>query len=399
MKGAAFPLPGRKVLRFAVHYVLPLEGRVPRGLFLWPRMILRGSPSFPSRLHVERTLDDLEGASLWPSAGLKGQLAVVGLEGELLPSAAGSQLLHLLKGLLEEPLFPEAFLDVEKKRVLRDIKGLRDDKEAYLWYRLRERVARGEIWGLSLEAMAEEASRCTPEDLFTFHRRLLQDGRLFVGVAGEGAEAFLSSLQEILPPGSGDPWPPLRPLPPTVDPQEVDEALGGEEARLLMAYRAGVPWGSREGYVLRVIHHLLGSSPASRLFQVVREEKAWSYDVGSHLDRALSLLVLEAAVDEETLAHAQTAMADEVAALQEGAIDGKALTSALRLRREELRYEREEPSFLLDESLEAFLHGRTYRWEEEEEVLNTLELSELSGVAARLRLDTLYRLHPGGASP
>ncbi|MDI3269081.1 MAG: insulinase family protein [Bacillota bacterium] len=399
MRGTFFPLPGRLALRFSIHYLLPLEEVPPQGLLLWPRMMMRGCSSFPSRRHVQGRLDELEGASLWPAIRWWRHLAAVGLEGEGVPGFGGDRFLHLLRCMLEEPLFQPGSLEEEKRHVLRDLAGLRDDKEAYLWYRVREKMARGEPWGLPLEEASRLVQATSRADLEDFHGRLLREGRLFVVVAGEGAEPFFASLSGALPRGKDAPLPVLDPLPLDVEPQELTEEGDGEEGRVVMVYRSGASWGSREGYLLKLLHHLLGSSPSSRLFQAVREEKGWSYAVGSRLDAALGTLSLEATVEKERLLQVEDIMVKELEALLRGRIAEEAWASAVSLRRDELRYEREDLAALLEEALLAFVSGNAYRPQEEEETLAQVRPEEVVTLAARLRLDTLYRLLPGRARP
>jgi predicted Zn-dependent peptidase len=200
------------------------------------------------------------------------------------PATALALALEVLTGVVSEAALRSEDLDNERQVILEELAVALDDPEDVVGVRLFESVFGDHPLGrevLGTPATIEALGRGEVAD---FRDHWYRPGNLVVAAAGRvDHDALLAHVERA--------WPatgvvlgerPVRSGPGPTAPSRVEESRPGDVAHLAQAWRTCSAVDD-DRTVVAVLNHLLGGGPSSRLFQVVREERALSYSIGSAL--------------------------------------------------------------------------------------------------------------------
>lgn len=204
-------------------------------------------------------------------------------------STAGKfpQTLAILADMLMNPVFPAASLErIKGQRLVALAQG--KAQPGTIANRVFPRVLYGTGHPYGRFTTEESLEAITRDDVIAFHRAYYQPGRALVTVVGDVRAADVKPLVEKalggLAPGGERPGFKY----PEVPPREkttiylVDKP-GAAQSTLIVGH-PGPPRSTPDYYALQVLNTMLGGMFQSRLNANIREEKGYSYGVGSGFD-------------------------------------------------------------------------------------------------------------------
>jgi zinc protease len=286
------------------------------------RMLEEGTGGARPRtaLQISRELESL-GASFGTTINLDGAFVNMNVLKATLPRA-----LALFADLALHPSFPAD--EVERQRALR-LAGIQREKTAPRLMALRALPAlvygRGHPYALPLTGSGTEeaVARIRRADLAAWHAAWFKPGNATLLVVGDTTLAQLAPLLERAF-GSWRPGPAPRKAVPTVA-QPSGTAIylidrpGALQSEIVAAQLAP-PRNAPDTIALNLLNDVFGGTFNSRLNLNLREDKHWSYGVGSTLVQAVGQRILYSAspVQTDKTAEALGELAGEYAAIAGG---------------------------------------------------------------------------------
>lgn len=353
------PMYARRDERFhtrtiSIFLQTPLARDTATPVALLPGLLRRGTATLPSQRELAQRLEDLYGASIGLDVFRVGDRQVLTadlmcLEDHALPSGAGD-IGATAVGLLHDVLFDPALdasgqfaadsFNVEQELLGRRLDALVNDKFSLALQRLFAMLGEGTSFGVSEIGDRKVLVGVTRERATQVWRNLTHHAPIALFSVGaqpvddqidQLVEAFRASV------GSRETYP-LEPLQvrevPQREPRLALEEVGAEQAWLLLGYRTGVSFASRDSAALSLLDALVGRTMSSRLFRRVREELGLAYDVGSFLERHEGLMVLYAGLDADGVDECRAAIDGELASLAAGEISDDEFELGLQSLRE-----------------------------------------------------------------
>ena len=204
------------------------------------------------------------------------------------------RLLHLL----EQGGFSDKIVERQKGFLRRKLESRQDDKRAFAQKCISEETAEGTEYGLSADGYVEDLEEITAKSLFAWYQTIVEKAEVKIFFCGEKSEkgAILSLRQDFA--GRVPYAERKRKEQPKNGPRFLQETADMAQARLCMSFSADTETGCRQA-ALVLLHHLLGGSPDSLLFQKIREEQGLCYDVKSYLEPLMPYLFIQAGIREE----------------------------------------------------------------------------------------------------
>ena len=368
----------------------------------------------PSREALAHRLADLYGAGLdvgvekmgdrqllvasldWPTRGVPGRGASV-------PEG-----LAFLREILTDPVLrgdglDPAIVETEARNLARALAALKDDKARYALRRCLELSCEGEAFALDAEGRIEDLPAATPQALRLLHARLLARAPVEILLAGDLSwdEAQAAVGRHLLWPGRERRPAPLPPVSSVraarARPKRVVERDAVAQGKLAMVFRAPVPPTSPLLPAAQMLCGVLGGSPVSRLFKVVREVHGLCYDAGASWGRAKGMMLVPAGVDPKDEPKARRmilALAREVAG---GALDPQAFEAVREAARSRIAALRDERGLALGFAQEMVVLGLPPRPETHLARLLAVRPADVRRVGSKLGLDGTFFLTGGKA--
>jgi len=197
--------------------------------------------------------------------------------------------LSLFFEMVRSPGFQQDRLDVEKGKILEDLKQRNDDARSILTREWAWQMF-GEDYFASRRITAKELENLSREDLLEFHHRMWRPENVIVSVSGDiGTADALKRLEAHLgqlPRGEGPAsWPPQKPTFEVIPGlYYVDKEI--PQGKVLFGHRLPqvTDWDHPDQPALQVMNRILGGGGfTSRIVKRVRSDEGLAYSAGSIL--------------------------------------------------------------------------------------------------------------------
>jgi zinc protease len=247
-------------------------------------LLTQGTPSRTSLQIAEQT--DRFGASLRVSSMFGGNTALVSVGGL---SETMDKWFPLMVDVLLHPSFPEKELKNYQQRSLVDLKRQRSSP-GFLASERFNRAVYGKFPASIISATPEFLQSMTPAMLATWHDEHYVPQNAILGIAGDVKPAeMIASLKKSLADWKRTTL--VSKLPESATPaahKQVYLVNRPDSVQTnIMIGNIAMKRNNPDYIALRVANQILGEGPASRLFIKLREEKGYTYHIGSSLHALL----------------------------------------------------------------------------------------------------------------
>lgn len=212
------------------------------------------------------------------------------------------RILELLGDVLLRPAFPQNELEIYKSLTLQRLVAQRQNPGFLAGEQIAKSLYGRHPYGI-VSTTAEAARALTREQLEAFYKtRYTPRDAVLVIVGDVKTAAALAKVESLFGSWSGEPppAPTLPPLPARTARQVVLIARPGSVQSNLVLGNLAMKRGDPDFYALAIASVILGGSSGSRLFDTVREQKGYAYDVGARLDRRLLAGAFEETAETRT---------------------------------------------------------------------------------------------------
>ncbi|MBQ8341257.1 MAG: insulinase family protein [Clostridia bacterium] len=325
-------------------YTLPVSAETSQQNALLTSVLKRGTEKYPTKLALNRHLDDLYSTTISTHSRRVGDMQRLGLSADflgaryvgggcgILPEVLDAMAEIWIRPRREHGLFCADFVEREKV-VLRDaIRATINNPRGYALAECKKLLCAGEPYALPLIGTEETVDEITAATLTARYEAVLKSSSptfFYVGameperVAGLIAERF-----PVLHRGVTD-------YQSTVKRVEGEPKIGEEEmplcqGKLSIGFRTDVTHCHPLGAAMLMLNEILGGSPASKLFLNVRERRSLCYHCSSSLDLYKGVLFANAGMKPENRAVTEEAMMQEFYDLAKGNISKTEFEAAQR---------------------------------------------------------------------
>lgn len=311
-----------------VNLLLPLTGEENSKNALLAMVLKKSCSKFESQKDLDRTLAGLYDTNLDMSVEKLDNLYNIQCNMELLNIEymgkenvdKACEILYstLLSPNIHDGKFEQTIFDREKETLIEKIKEERDDKKRYALKELEKDMFNGTVYEISSLGTIEDLQNISNKDLVKHYYSILERAEIVVSACGNlnGMQDIFEKIYNKLTGECGKHV--------VENKQEVNtigEIVYREEvqdiAQSVLTIGLKVEDAKKEDvYALLVYNSLLGGTPASKLFQNVREKESLAYFAKSMYNRYKSAIYMYAGVDPNKAKKAQEVMLKQLQLIQ-----------------------------------------------------------------------------------
>ncbi|MBO5355670.1 MAG: insulinase family protein [Clostridia bacterium] len=347
---------------FSLRFTVPLRTETAQKNALTTAVLGRGTKHFPTKLALNRHLDELYSTAISTRNQRLGDMQCIGLAADflgaryvgggdgLLPQIVSIMAELLYAPAMQDGLFCDEYLESEKNNLRDAIRAAINNPRSYALSKCRKLLCGGEPYALSLFGEEETIDGITATTLTERYHALLGEivpTFFYVGNTDPFKVAALIKASfpafETLP----------SPYAATVKRGEGAPALATEEmplcqGKLSIGFRSDVSLGHRLAPAMLLLNEIFGGSPASKLFLNVRERRSLCYHCSSSVDLYKGVLFANAGMTPENRTLTEEAILQEFAAIAKGNISQTEFEAAHRSLEYSYRQVFDNPAALSD---------------------------------------------------
>ncbi len=198
--------------------------------------------------------------------------------------------LALAAEVIQQPSFPEAEIDLERRLILQGLKSMKEQPFSVAYNHFRVSIYAGHPYGLTNAQTEACLANFTQADLQSAHQQYFRTDNIVITVVGRISPKLSVKLVEQFFGG----WkPPIRPLSAVSFPQikrsarKIVTVQETNQAFVVLGYLADSV-GGPDYAALKLVSTYLGNGLSSRLFVELREKQGLAYDVSAFYPTRLS---------------------------------------------------------------------------------------------------------------
>ena len=378
---------------------------------LLPAVLLRGTEAHPDLRAITLHLDDLYGAAVGALVRRIGDYQTTGLYCGFMEdkfALPGEEILRpmvdfleelLLRPLLEKGVFPEDFVESEKKNLISTIQSEKNDKRIYASAQLLKTMCREDSFGLPRLGTAQEVEAITPASLYRHYLTVLETSQLEIFYVGSAEPQMLTELlKEKFSQIGGN----IQPLPPQTpfhhcEKCEKVEKMDVSQAKLCLGFLTPITNRDEHFASMQVMNTVFGSGMTSKLFMTVREKLSLCYAIGSSYYGAKGILTVSAGIDAAREDTVRREIFRQLEACRAGDITREELDAAKEAILSSLRTVHDSPGAIENYYSTAALSGLSMTTAEYAARVSAVTASDVSRVAGTLEYHTGFFLKGGEA--
>jgi predicted Zn-dependent peptidase len=388
-----------KTIQIAV-YLTDLETpdtRVYR--FLLPKLMVTGTDQLPTRLSMNRRLEQLYGAYIKPRTERIGNLSVMSFsmtiadpkiveDPKLWPDA-----IQLFKEVLfDHRAFNEEIFYEEKRMLIEQWETLQDKKRAYAQHQFQRLFFGDDPYGSPISGTLEQIKKTTLKHLVDYYQRTILHQAKTIVLNGHVDDQMKDELFKHL--GSDiaftDPFVTHfrapRPLVKEVESTIMKQAIV-HMGYILPIYRIDELYDAAV-----ILDTILGGYPESRLFREIREKEGLCYDVSSNYDHYKGVLMISSGIDLSKVDFAIEQIKILVENMKNDGISAEELDHAKAYYIHQIKSSLDSQSTL---TKRAFIrHLLNYQESVEARIthISNVTLEDVKKALSQLTIDTIYVL-------
>jgi len=253
------------------------ESREQSGLSHLMSSVLTKGTSKLSAAEIAETVESL-GASLGADTTADNYLVSMKTV-----SADFGEMLHLAADLLQNPTFPEAEVELERRMTLQAIRSQQEQPFTVAFEQLRLAMYQDHPYALSSLGTEESVASLTRADLQKFHQTYFRPDNAVICIVGRIApDDAIAQIEEVL----GDWQVPAIDIPTlnlpnlTPFPHAKVKPTPTKQSIVMLGYLAGAV-NHPDYAAMKLISTYLGNGLSSRLFVELREKRGLAYEVSA----------------------------------------------------------------------------------------------------------------------
>lgn len=377
---------------------------------LIPRVLRRGTKSYPDMEALSAALDNLYGAHIEPVVYKKGEIQTLGFYADFIDDRfvpENQSLLPQISGLLSELLlFPATrggflvpeYVESEREKLLEQLRARINEKRGYSILRMIELMCYSEDYAIDGQGTEEEAAHITHAQLTTRYQELLHTAPIEIFYCGSAepatVAATLKEALKTLPRGeiAGDIGTDIRLNAMEETPRYFEDSMDVSQGKLAIGFRLGPCMEDPDIPAIRVMNAIFGGSVTSKLFMNVREKLSLAYFASSFVDVHKGILGISSGIEFEKYEDALSEIFTQLDAVQKGDIAPDELEAAARYVAASYRTVVDSTASLFDYYLSQSILGLDDTPEAFADLCEAVTKEQVVSIAKGIECDAIYFL-------
>lgn len=401
---------------FALFITIPLERNAVTTRALLPAVLRRGCKTYPTQEQIDKTLEEMYGATFDCGIDKNGDNQVIkfyieGINEKYLPEPepVGEKCLDMLLQVVLNPLiqqgkFQDDYVACEKNNLKNIIASKIDNKRQYAYDRCIEEMYMDDPYGIYKYGYLEEVDDITPESLAQGYEELINRAKIDIFVSGDQVQ----KLEEV---AKNHPLiQALNPRKPDfclnqvireekiefkLEPKKVvQEIMQVNQGNLILGLDVGVET-EEEKEIANLYNAILGGGANSKLFQNVREKESLAYTAGSNYTKQKAAIFVRCGIEMENYEKAVAIIMQQLEDMQCGVFSEEDVESAKELMKANIRGIPEEQDAELTYAYGQEMAGKETTLDEYAKKIEAVTKKQIVTLAKRVRIDTVYFLRSG----
>ncbi|GER65688.1 peptidase M16 [Weizmannia acidilactici] len=350
-------------------------------------------------------LDELYGASFYVDTAKKGEYHIISFTVEI----ANEKFLHNAEPLLQKGIqflaevllnpnadggqFDQAVVEKEKRVLKQRLQAVYDDKMRYANMRLIEEMCKGEPFALQANGIIDEVDAITPESLFAYYQRAIQEDEMDLFVTGDVDEGRLAAFCEALIfPDREATTAAARTLRKVAEVRKIKESQDIRQGKLNIGYRTNIVFGNRDYFAMQMFNGIFGGFSHSKLFLNVREKASLCYYVSSQIESHKGLMMVMSGIESVNYEKAVSIIEKQMEAMKNGDFSVQEMEQTKAVIRNQLLEATDTSRGLVEILYHNVIAKKQIGVDDWIREIEAVEKGEIVKVAAKIELDTIYFL-------
>lgn len=395
-----------KLGRISATLVVPLSKKTAAANALLSLVLTRSCRKYPDFTALNRKLDSLYGAALYPSVRRIGDFQAISVSAAGLDDryafggeSVSSELAELLCSILFEPnltdgRFNDEDIEQERRQLIESIDADFNDKRIYAINRCIENMCRDEPFAIGRCGSREDVSALTQESIVNAWRQLLDESRVELALLGsadpEKAKESFTGFFEGKPRKASIGTPVIK-----TDVPEVRRFTETEEiaqSKLVMGFRCAYPHNKKESLANSLMSVILGGTPTSKLFLNVREKQSLCYYCASRVENSKGIMLIDSGVETKNIEKAEDAINEQLRLLKNGCISEDEMSAAKLALKNALISSLDSLGALQSFYINGILFDRAMSPREAAAMVDEITKEQVTELARQIKPDTVFSL-------
>jgi len=378
---------------------------------LLPAVIRRGCKSQPTFRDIALKLEELYGASFDCGVTKKGEVHIIQFYAEFLSdryvpgdTKQFDSVFDLLYEIVNEPvlengIFRQDYLEVEKDNLKKLIESRVNDKMQYAVERCLEEMCKNEPYGIYDYGYVSDLPDITSNSLYEHYQNMLTNYPLEVYFAGDIDDAGIKrALDKLSKMKRGQMNHIVRgnKAAKRADVANVTEKMNVNQGKLSLGFRTNTPPDSLQYYSLMVFNGILGGGLHSKLFQNVREKASLAYYAFSRLEKFKELMVISSGIEIKNRERAVEIIMEQLDEIKKGNITDYEFNSTIKSIETGMKSLRDSQMQIVDYYLSQNVAGTKDSFDDIIEKCGKVTKEDVVEISKQIRLETIYFLTSAG---
>lgn len=399
-----------KTISIHVFFHRPLDENTTLNALL-PLILRRGCGRFKTSQEIARQLEDLYGAIFDCGIGKKGESQILRfhidcinnreLDKEFrIPEESLKLLFNLiLNPIKENRVFKKEYIEQEKENLRKIIESKVNNKAQYAMTRCIEEMCKGEPYSIYEYGNIEDLEKIDAQNLYEYYDKVIKTSPVDIFIVGNIDDSFNDMVKKHFTPKRED----IEEVSPTKiekeieKPKKLEEKMDVSQGKLCIGYRTNIGYDTEDYYPLMLYSNILGGGITSKLFMNVREKASLAYTISSRIDKFKGLMFITGGIDFDKYEKAKEIIFKQLEDMEKGNITDEELNSAFKGISTSIRSLGDTHLHIVDFFLSQIISNSKHNFEQLIGRLGEVKKEEISKIAAKIKLDTIYFLSGGEA--
>ncbi|MEG1781709.1 MAG: insulinase family protein [Oscillospiraceae bacterium] len=400
-------LPNEKFKRnrLTINFILPNEKKNATMFAILPGLMERMYEDCPDMRLFSQKLNKMYSASLTATTGVIGQnrsirFTIQGIKNEfclkgedLLLEMCDVLLGVIFRPCLEDGVFIERWLEVEKFKLKEEIEGEINDKRDYCIKNARRKFFGDDLNGVERLGYIDKVDEITPKALYDCYKMILDEALIEIYITANTPDTTKEKLSQAFSytRSAKAKMLPIQAVACT-DVQYFTEEMDTTQGKICLMYTTKRILNEDERYHMLVASALYGGTPSSRLFKNVREKQSLCYYCAAGFNSFTSSMSIDSGVEHENTQRTIQAVQEELKDLITGEIDPEEIEQTKLIIQNSLKSNYDGLHGLEAWYLNEALRGTHYTPEMVIELVNKVTKSDIQKVLGLLNLNVVYTI-------
>ncbi len=247
----------------------------------------------------------------------------------IVPAVHTQYALEIMCEMVTDSVFAEEELEKERKVIESEIAASRDDPEESAFDAVYAVLWKDQTISRSISGSERDVKKLTRDDILSWYKKYFQNGKLVVTISGNVDTALVERILSEQPARTCDEAD-YSVLPAVWSAGSTLITAPFQQNQIFAAYPLSIPFLEQNNIFWTLLNAIIGDTMSSRLFQRIRENHGYCYNVYSFfsLYRNAGLVCAYAAVERKNTARVLAELDDELKKLVNFGITEKELDDA-----------------------------------------------------------------------